>query len=81
MLSQQNFDCELIEKLISYYFLIVHKSVKDSIPKAVMHCLVSYVQEKLQSELVSELYRTESIAELLSTVYTPKVNLHSYKPW
>ena len=65
MLSRQNFDCELIEKLISSYFLIVRKSVQDSIPKAVMHCLVSYVQEKLQSELVSELYRAESYDELM----------------
>ena len=65
MLSRQNFDCELIEKLISSYFLIVRKSVQDSIPKAVMHCLVSYVQEKLQSELVSELYRAELCDELM----------------
>ena len=30
-----------------------------------MHCLVSYVQEKLQSELVSELYRAELCDELM----------------
>ena len=67
-LSRQNFDCELIEKLISSYFLIVRKSVQDSILKAVMYCLVSYVQEKLQSELVSELYRAESYDELMEEV-------------
>ena len=65
MLSRQNFDCELIEKLISSYFLIVRKSVQHSIPKAVMYCLVSYVQEKLESVLVSELYRAESYDELM----------------
>ena len=60
MMSRQQFDCELIEKLITSYFLIVRKSVQDSVPKAVMHCLVNYVKEELQSQLVGELYRTES---------------------
>ena len=65
MVNRQQFDCELIEKLITSYFLIVRKSIQDSIPKAVMHCLVNYVAEELQSELVSELYRTESYDELM----------------
>ena len=65
MVNRQQFDCELIEKLITSYFLIVRKSIQDSIPKAVMHCLVNYVKEELQSELVSELYRTESYDELM----------------
>ena len=63
--SRQAFDCELIEKLISSYFLIVRKSVQDSVPKAVMHCLVNFVQEKLQSELVSELYRPDTCDRLM----------------
>ena len=65
MISRQSFDCELIEKLITSYFLIVRKSIQDSVPKAVMHCLVNYVTEKVQSELVSELYRTEAYDELM----------------
>lgn len=65
ILDRQNFDCELIEKLIASYFLIVRKSIQDSIPKAVMHCLVNYVKEKLQSELVSELYREDSYDKLM----------------
>lgn len=64
-ISRQQFDCELIEKLISSYFLIVRKSIQDSIPKAVMHCLVNYVKDELQSELVKELYRLESYDELM----------------
>ena len=65
MVSRQQFDCELIEKLITSYFLIVRKSIQDSIPKAVMHCLVNYVKEEIQSELVSELYKTEAYDELM----------------
>lgn len=65
VISRQQFDCELIEKLIKSYFLIVRKSVQDSVPKVVMHCLVNYVKEELQSELVGELYRTESFDSLM----------------
>ena len=63
--SRQSFDCELIEKLITSYFLIVRKSIQDSVPKAVMHCLVNFVRDKLQSELVSELYKREAYDELM----------------
>lgn len=65
MINRQQFDCELIEKLITSYFLIVRKSIQDSVPKAVMHCLVNYVKEELQSELVSELYKAEAYDELM----------------
>ena len=64
-ISQQQFDCKLIEKLIKSYFLIVRKSVQDVVPKAVMHCLVNHVMEELQSQLVGELYRTESFDSLM----------------
>ena len=65
VISRQQFDCELIEKLITSYFLIVRKSIQDSVPKAVMHCLVNFVKEELQSQLVGELYRTESYDALM----------------
>ena len=63
--SRQQFDCELIEKLIKSYFLIVRKSVQDIVPKIVMHSLVNYVKDNLQSQLVGELYRTESFDTLM----------------
>ena len=63
--SRQTFDCELIEKLITSYFLIVRKSVQDSVPKAVMHCLVNCVRDGIQSELVRELYKPEIVDELM----------------
>ena len=65
MVNRQQFDCELIEKLITSYFLIVRKSIQDSVPKAVMHCLVNHVKDELQSELVSELYKAEAYDELM----------------
>lgn len=65
VISRQQFDCELIEKLVTSYFLIVRKSIQDSIPKAVMHCLVNFVKDELQSQLVGELYRTESYDTLM----------------
>jgi dynamin 1-like protein len=65
VITRQQFDCELIEKLIHSYFVIVRKSIQDSIPKAVMHCLVNFVKDDLQHRLVSELYRTESYDALM----------------
>jgi len=46
-------DCRIIEKLIKSYFYIIRKSIQDSVPKAIMHFLVNFVQDNLQSELAS----------------------------
>jgi dynamin 1-like protein len=51
--------------LIRSYFLIVRKNIQDSVPKAIMHFLVNYVKDNLQSELVSHLYKQEEIEKLL----------------
>eukprot|EP00088_Acartia_fossae_P032522 TRINITY_DN33296_c0_g1_i10.p1 TRINITY_DN33296_c0_g1~~TRINITY_DN33296_c0_g1_i10.p1 ORF type:complete len:760 (-),score=185.56 TRINITY_DN33296_c0_g1_i10:935-3214(-) len=59
-------DCEVIERLIKSYFYIVRKSIQDSVPKAVMHFLVNFVKDNLQSELVSSLYKQDQIELLLS---------------
>jgi len=53
------------EKLIRSYFFIVRKNIQDSVPKAIMHFLVNYVKDNLQSELVSHLYKQEEITQLL----------------
>lgn len=65
MQGRQLFDCGLIEKLITSYFLIVRKSIQDSVPKAVMHCLVNDVRDRLQSQLITELYKKESFDVLM----------------
>jgi dynamin 1-like protein len=63
--SREQRDCEVIERLIKSYFLIVRKNIQDSVPKAIMHFLVNYVKDNLQSELVSRLYQTNLIDTLL----------------
>lgn len=54
------------ERLIKSYFYIVRKSIQDSVPKAIMHFLVNFVKNNLQSELVTHLYKSEQVAELLN---------------
>ncbi len=49
-----------LEKLIRSYFLIVRKNIQDTVPKAIMHFLVNFVQDQLQSELVALLYKTSN---------------------
>ena len=56
----------ILERLIKSYFYIVRKGIQDAVPKAIMHFLVNYVKDNLQSELVSSLYKQEEIASLLS---------------
>ncbi|XP_026474028.1 dynamin-1-like protein isoform X2 [Ctenocephalides felis] len=59
-------DCDVIERLIKSYFYIVRKSIQDSVPKAVMHFLVNYVKDNLQSELVTHLYKSDQAEQLLN---------------
>lgn len=53
------------EKLIKSYFLIIRKNIQDAVPKSIMHFLVNFVQDHIQSELVSQLYKREEIERLL----------------
>ncbi|XP_031704942.1 dynamin-1-like protein isoform X2 [Anarrhichthys ocellatus] len=63
--AKEQRDCEIIQRLIKCYFLIVRKSIQDSVPKTVMHFLVNFVKEHLQSELVGQLYKQQLLQELL----------------
>ncbi|WAR25092.1 DNM1L-like protein [Mya arenaria] len=58
-------ECELIKRLIKSYFMIVRKNIQDTVPKSIMHFLVNYIKDNLQSELVSQLYKKEEIDVLL----------------
>lgn len=66
----QSFECcsilDFSERLIKSYFYIVRKSIQDSVPKAVMHFLVNYVKDNLQSELVTHLYKSENAEDFLN---------------
>ncbi|KAL3982878.1 Dynamin central region family protein [Acanthocheilonema viteae] len=64
--AREQKDCQIIERLIRCYFMIVRKNVQDTVPKAIMHFLVNYVRDNLQSELVQQLYKREVIEELLT---------------
>uniref|UniRef100_A0A672RN27 Dynamin-1-like protein n=1 Tax=Sinocyclocheilus grahami TaxID=75366 RepID=A0A672RN27_SINGR len=63
--TREQRDCEVIQRLIKCYFLIVRKSIQDSVPKTVMHFLVNFVKEHLQSELVGQLYKQRLLQQLL----------------
>lgn len=54
------------ERLIKSYFYIIRKSIQDSVPKAVMHFLVNYVKDNLQSELVTHLYKSDQAEDMLN---------------
>uniref|UniRef100_L7M9U5 dynamin GTPase n=1 Tax=Rhipicephalus pulchellus TaxID=72859 RepID=L7M9U5_RHIPC len=64
--AREQRDCEVIERLIRSYFLIVRKNIQDSVPKAIMHFLVNYVKDNLQSELVTHLYKHDCFNQLLA---------------
>ncbi|XP_060516979.1 dynamin-1-like protein isoform X3 [Cylas formicarius] len=63
--ENEEHDCEIIERLIKSYFYIVRKSIQDTVPKAIMHFLVNFVKDNLQSELVTHLYKSDNADQLL----------------
>ncbi|CAD6189138.1 unnamed protein product [Caenorhabditis auriculariae] len=48
---------ETIRNLVDSYMKIVTKSIKDLVPKAVMHLIVNQVSEFLRKELLAHLYQ------------------------
>lgn len=62
---KEEHDCKVIERLIRSYYMIIRKNIQDSVPKAIMHFLVNYVKDNLQSELVTHLYKHEEFDLLL----------------
>lgn len=63
--AKEKKDCEVIERLIHSYFMIVRKNIQDTVPKAIMHFLVNHVRDNLQSELVTHLYKHDHFSSLL----------------
>ncbi|GIY48713.1 hypothetical protein CDAR_314571 [Caerostris darwini] len=63
--AKEQKDCEVIERLIHSYFMIVRKNIQDAVPKAIMHFLVNFVRDNLQSELVTHLYKHDHFTTLL----------------
>lgn len=53
------------ELLITSYFNIVRRTMIDMVPKAIMLNLVSWSRENMQSELLTNMYKTDELDELL----------------
>jgi len=64
--ENEDFQTELIETLLKSYFKIVRKNVKDRVPKTIMFFLVNSSKEKIQNELVKELYKEDQLDKLLN---------------
>ena len=63
--QREEHDCQVIERLIRSYYLIIRKNIQDSVPKAIMHFLVNFIKDNLQSELVTHLYKHDQFDNLL----------------
>ena len=53
------------ELLIHSYFNIVKREMIDTVPKAISLTLVNYAKENLQKELLQELYKPDTLDNLM----------------
>ncbi|KAF2629218.1 hypothetical protein BU25DRAFT_409126 [Macroventuria anomochaeta] len=58
-------EVEVIKLLITSYFNIVRRTMIDMVPKAIMLNLVSWSRENMQGELLTNMYKTDELEELL----------------
>jgi hypothetical protein len=59
--------------LITSYFNIVRRTMIDMVPKAIMLNLVQWTKENMQGELLTNMYKTDELDELLKeSEYTVK---------
>ncbi|KAK6590858.1 hypothetical protein RS030_111895 [Cryptosporidium xiaoi] len=63
--ERERVESDVIKFFIVSYFNIVRKNIADSVPKAIMYFMVNAVKNKIQSELVTKLYRDDMFDELL----------------
>lgn len=54
-----------LELLITSYFNIVRRTMIDMVPKAIMLNLVTWTRENMQGELLTNMYKTDELDELL----------------
>ncbi|KAJ2902199.1 uncharacterized protein MKZ38_000933 [Zalerion maritima] len=63
--ERENIEVEVIKLLISSYFNIVKRTMIDMVPKAIMLNLVQFTKDEMQKELLENMYRTDTLDELL----------------
>jgi dynamin 1-like protein len=63
--APSDFQTHVLTILLTSYFDIVKKSVRDRVPKAIMHFLVTKAKTSLQTELVRQLYKEDVLDDLL----------------
>jgi dynamin 1-like protein len=64
--ERERVEMEVIKSLIESYFNIVRKTFVDMVPKTIMYFLVNHVNDAMQNELVSELYRDAEMGTLMA---------------
>lgn len=64
--QKESFETDLITKLLESYFAIVRKNIQDTIPKAIMHFLVTKSKLLVHNRLVQRLYVQEQFDDLLA---------------
>jgi len=63
--EREKLETEVIKLLLDSYFNIVKRTICDMVPKAIMLNLVSYTKENMQRELLSALYKSQSLKDAL----------------
>jgi dynamin 1-like protein len=64
--ERERVEMEVIKSLMESYFSIVRKTFVDMVPKTIMYFLVNHVNDAMQNELVSELYRDGEMGTLMA---------------
>lgn len=65
MTERETMETEVIKMLIQSYFSIVQRTVIDLIPKAVMLKLILFSKQEIQTELLENLYQSDSLGDLV----------------
>merc|ERR1712166_424182 len=58
-------EVDILKTLLRSYFLIVKKTIADSVPKTIMHFLVNQARSSIQTTLVTRLYKDDLLNTLL----------------
>ncbi|XP_076583140.1 dynamin 3a [Chaetodon auriga] len=56
---------EIIRKLVDSYMTIIYKTIKDLMPKTIMHLMINNVKEFISSELLAQLYALGECSALM----------------